>query len=113
MSLPAGARDRRITLQRALTTKNALNEDVKTWGAIGKRWAEKLDVSDGEQLRAAQMGATITTRFRVLRRDAVNASLTARDRIVLGALVYEITGIKEVDPDGLEITATARPDLQP
>ena len=113
MSLPAGARNRRITLQRALTTKNALNEDVKTWGTIGKRWAEKLDVSDGEQLRAAQMGATITTRFRVLRRDAVNASLTARDRIVLGALVYEITGIKEVDPDGLEITATARPDLQP
>lgn len=112
MSLPAGARNRRITLQRALTTKNALNEDVRTWGTIGKRWAEKLDVSDGEQLRAAQMGATITTRFRVLR-DSLTATLTARDRIVLGSLVYEISGIKEVDPDGLEITTTARPDLQP
>lgn len=112
MSLPAGARNRRITLQRALTTKNALNEDVKTWGTIGKRWAEKLDVSDGEQLRAAQMGATITTRFRVLR-DSLTATLTPRDRIVLGSLVYEITGIKEIDPDGLEITTTARPDLQP
>lgn len=112
MSIPAGARNRRITLQRALTTKNALNEDVRTWGTIGKRWAEKLDVSDGEQLRAAQMGATITTRFRVLR-DSLTATLTPRDRIVLGSLVYEITGIKEIDPDGLEITTTARPDLQP
>ena len=113
MGLPAGKRDRRIVLQRATSTKNGLNEDVKQWSALGTRWAEKLDVSDGEQLRAAQMGATITTRFRVLRRDAVNASLTPRDRIVLGSLVYEITGIKEIDPDGLEITTTARPDLQP
>lgn len=112
MGMPAGARGRRITLQRAVSTKNALNEDVKTWGTIGKRWAEKLDVSDGEQLRAAQMGATITTRFRVLR-DSLTATLTPRDRIVLGSLVYEITGIKEIDPDGLEITTTARPDLQP
>lgn len=114
MSLPAGARNRRITLQRALTTKNALNEDVKTWGAIGKRWAEKLDVSDGEQLRAAQMGATITTRFQVLH-DSLTSTLTARDRLLLGSLVYEISGIKEVGGTnvGLEITATARPDLQP
>jgi len=113
MGLPAGARDRRITLQRALTTKNALNEDVKTWGAIGKRWAEKLDVSDGEQLRAAQVGATITTRFRVLH-DDLTSTLTARDRLLLGSLVYEITGIKEIGTrEGLEITTTARPDLQP
>ena len=59
-----------------------------------------------------QLGATITTRFRVLR-DSLTATLTPRDRIVLGSLVYEITGIKEIDPDGLEITTTARPDLQP
>lgn len=112
MGLPAGKRDRRIVLQRATSTKNGLNEDVKQWSALGTRWAEKLDVSDGEQLRAAQMGATITTRFRVLR-DSLTATLTPRDRIVLGSLVYEITGIKEIDPDGLEITTTARPDLQP
>lgn len=113
MGLPAGKRPRRITLQRALTAKNALNEDVKTWGAIGKRWAEKLDVSDGEQLRAAQMGATITTRFRVLY-DSLTSTLTPRDRLLLGSLVYELVGIKEIGTrEGLELTATARPDLQP
>lgn len=114
MGQPAGRRNKRITLQRALTTKNALNEDVKTWGAIGKRWAEKLDVSDGEQLRAAELGATVTARFRLLR-DSLTVTLTARERLVLGSLVYEISGIKDVDIDNavLEITATARPDLQP
>lgn len=114
MGLPAGKRDRRIVLQRATSTKNGLNEDVKQWPALGTRWAEKLDVSDGEQLRAAQMGATITTRFRVLA-DSLTSTLTARDRLLLGSLVYEISGIKEVGGTnvGLEITATARPDLQP
>jgi head-tail adaptor len=110
--MPAGNRDKRVTLQRALTTKNALNEDVKTWGAIGKRWAEKLDVSDGEQLRAAEVGATITTRWRVLR-ETLTRTLTPRDRIVFGSVVYEITGIKDLGNVGFELTTTARPDLQP
>jgi len=113
MGLPAGKRDRRIVLQRATSTKNGLNEDVKQWSALGTRWAEKLDVSDGEQLRAAQMGATITTRFRVLY-DSLTSTLTPRDRLLLGSLVYEIMGIKGIGArEGMEITTTARPDLQP
>lgn len=111
--MPAGVRDRRIKLQRALTSKNALNEDVTTWGTFATRWAEKRDVSDGEQMRAAEVGATLTTRFRVLH-DSETATLTPRDRLLLDGLVYEITGIKEIGTRvGVEITATARPDQQP
>lgn len=112
MGFPAGLRNKRITLQRALATKNTLNEDVKSWVQLGTRWAEKLDVPDGERLRSAEVGATITTRWRVLR-DEVTATLTPRDRALVGSLVFEITGIKDMGNVGFELTTTARPDLQP
>lgn len=115
MPLPAGPRYTRIEVQRERTEKNALNEDVPTWWTLASRLAEKRDVSDGEQLRAAEVGATITSRFRILR-DSVTRTITPRDRIVIrdaitGDRVFDIRGIKDVERSGLEITAAARADL--
>jgi len=116
MPLAAGRRDARIELHRAHTLKNGLNEDVPTWTMVGKRWAERLDASDGERLRAAEVGATITTRFRVLR-DSLTRTITPKDRIVMrdsvgGDRVFDISGVKDLNGgEGLEITAAARTDL--
>lgn len=109
--LPAGKRDRRLKLQRAQTQKNDLNEDVITWVTFATVFAEKTDVSDGERVRAAEVGAELTTRFRILYSNQVS-DLSPRDRCVLGTLVYDITGVKEIGRRvGLEITASARQDL--
>lgn len=109
--LPAGKRDRRLKLQRAHTQKNSLNEDVHTWVTLATVWAEKLDVSDGERVQAAEVGANLTTRFRILYSSTV-ADLNPRDRCVLGTLVFDIVGVKELGRrEGLEITANARTDL--
>jgi SPP1 family predicted phage head-tail adaptor len=109
--LPAGKRDRRLKLQRAYTQKNSLNEEVQTWVTLATVWAEKLDVSDGERVQAAEVGANLTTRFRILHSSTV-ADLNPRDRCVLGSLVYDIVGCKEIGTrEGIEITANARPDL--
>lgn len=113
MPQPAGARDRRIRIERATITKNALNEDVTSWVLFAQPWAEKLDISDGEKIRAREVAANISTRFRVLWTRRL-AQLTPRDRIILGDLTYDIVGIKEAGTrDVLEITANARPDLVP
>lgn len=71
--------------------------------------AAKRDASDGERLQAAQIGATLTSRF-VVRRNSFTRTISAKDRLVCNALEYDIVGIKEVDSDGLEITASARAD---
>jgi head-tail adaptor len=116
MALPAGGRRTRIEVQRQVTEKNALNEDVASWGIVASRLAERLDVSDGERVRAAEVGAVITSRFRVLR-DATLRTVTPRDRIVIrdaiaGDRIYDIVGIKEVGRAGFEITAAARADRE-
>jgi SPP1 family predicted phage head-tail adaptor len=109
--MQAGALDRRITLQRYSTTYNSDNEPIAAWTDLGKRWASKEDVSDGEQVRAAQVGASVTTRF-VLRLDSLTKTLTSADRIIYGGKEYSISGIKETEGrlEGIEITAAASTD---
>lgn len=110
----AGPMDRRITLERFSTTYNEFNEPIEGWTELATRWASKEDVSDGEKLRAAQVGATITSRFRV-RWDTVTSTLTAADRLTYDGDVFSIIGTKEIGRrEGIEITASVPNDnLQP
>ena len=108
--MKAGDLDRRLTLRRATVTTNSLNELVSNWSDLATVWASKKDVSDGERVRAQEVGSSITTRFQV-RWSTVTASLTPKDRLVCEDREYEITGVKEIGRRvGLEITATARTD---
>jgi len=107
----AGPLDRRITIERYGITYNDDNEPVEAWGEIGKRWASKKDVSDGEKIRAAEVGATVTTRFQV-RWDSLTMTLTAADRIVCEGKTYDIAGTKELGRrEGIEISASRPNDM--
>jgi len=104
--MQAGKLDRRITFQRYGSTVNEWNEPITGWTELGKRWASKEDVSDGEKVRAAQVGASVTTRFRV-RYDPLTSTLTAADRLVCDGVEYQISGTKEGDGRRREIEITA------
>lgn len=107
----AGKLDRRITLQRYGITYNDDNEPIEGWEEIGKRWASKEDVSDGEKVRAAQVGASVSTRFRV-RYDSLTSTITAADRLTCEGVQYVISGTKEGDGrrEEIEITAARQND---
>lgn len=106
----AGELDRRITLQRAVMVPNSLNELVPQWADLATVFAQYLPISDGERIRAQQVGAFATARFRV-RWSALTAGLTAKDRIVFEGQVFEIAGVKELQRRvGVEITAAALVD---
>ena len=102
-----GVLDRRITIERYGVTYDEYNQPTEGWTELAKRWAEKKDVSDGEKLRAAQVGASLSTRF-VVRYDSITKTITAADRIVYEDKTYTIVGIKEGEGRrrSLEITAT-------
>lgn len=102
----AGQMDREIILERFGTTLNEFNEPITGWAPLGKRWALKEDVSDGEKVRAAQVGASVSARFRV-RYDSVTSTLTAADRVVCEGVEYQISGTKEGDGRRREIEITA------
>lgn len=96
-----GGLDREITLQRYGTTYNEWNKPVSGWTDLGKRWASKEDVCDGEKVRAAQMGASVSARFCV-RYHALTKTLTAADRPVCERIKYQISGTKKRRPPALD-----------
>lgn len=103
-----GAMDRRIAIQRATRAADAFNEPVETWSDHLSVWAAKKDISDRERLQAAEIGATITTRF-TIRWSQAASGVTPKDRIQHDGRSYDIHGIKEIGRRRfLEITAAAR-----
>lgn len=101
-----GNLDRRITLERYGVAYDDHNQPTEGWAPIGKRWASKDDVSDGEKVRAAQVGASVTTRFRV-RYDSLTKTLTGADRLICEGVEYQISGTKEGEGRRREIEITA------
>jgi hypothetical protein len=69
---------RQILLYRPVYSYDAANQPVdRLYGAArGPLPARKLDVSDGERVRAQQVGADLTSRFHI-RRSAATAAVTA------------------------------------
>jgi SPP1 family predicted phage head-tail adaptor len=109
----AGELDRRITVQRAeLATGGDYNEPQEAWTDIATVSARRADASAGEAYRAQEVGAEISTRFRV-RWSALTASITPKDRVSYEGKLYNVTAVRE--PAGtrnqwLEIDCVARPD---
>ncbi len=99
--------DRRVTLERATITLDAFGGETQTWATLAEIWAQAMPVSDGEKWRAAEVSATISTRFRIRWR----AGLKVTDRLIYDGRVFDIVGIKELGRrEGLEITTSARVD---
>jgi SPP1 family predicted phage head-tail adaptor len=106
--MKAGSLDRRITVERATMTANHVGEIVPTWVTLTTAPASMVDIPDGERWRAAEVSATVTTRFQI-RWNTVTATITPKDRIVCEGRTFDIFHVKELDRRvGLEITASAR-----
>lgn len=109
--MQAGKLDRRLTLRRKTTTTDEFGAEIATWADVATVWASKQDVSDGERVRAQQVGARITTRFQV-RWGSVTKTISAEDQVVCEGVLYEVTARKEIGRrEGVEITATAQADV--
>ena len=106
--MSAGELDRRITIRRAVLTPGDFNEPVPVWSDLVTVWASVRDVTDVEQLRAQEVGASVSTRFKI-RWSSDVANVDPRDRIAYGGREYDITGVRELGRRRwLEISAVAR-----
>lgn len=108
--MDAGKLDRRLTLQRYGITYNEDNEPVEGFADLATVWASVQYASDGERVRAAEVGATITIRFQI-RYSSTVASVNPKDRVVYDGKVFDISAVKELGRrEGLEISAAAAAD---
>lgn len=103
--------DRQITIQRAAVARDTFHNLVEgPWSNLITVRAAKLEVSDGERIRAQQIGADITMRFQV-RWNKVIATVDAKDQLLFEGKLFKILGVKELGRrEGREITATSRND---
>ena len=82
----------------------------ETWADLATVWAEMMPLSDGERVKAAEVSAEITTRFRILWSSTVS-TVNPKDRLTFDGKTWDIWGVKEIGfRDGIEITAAARSD---
>ena len=102
--------DSRIQFRRAAKVDDGFAK-VEQFADHGPElWAGKVDVSDGERLRAGELSATITARF-VVPSMVLTRGITPKDQLVYNGATYAIYGIKELGKRWrLEITAGARID---
>lgn len=107
----AGKRNRRIVIERAtVATDPGSGEEIKTWGTLATVWAEMMPLSDSERVKAAEVSAEITTRFRILWTTTVS-TVNPKDRLTFDGKTWDIWGTKEIGfRQGIEITAAARND---
>lgn len=103
--MQAAKYDRRIRILRhGRGPTNEFGEPAEIWAESERLWAAKMDVSDGERVKAAGVGAVLTARFHV-RRNAVTKTITEQDRVLYLAKIYDITGLKEADDnDAIELS---------
>lgn len=106
--IDAGELDRRIEILRADTIDDGLSQVTGPFQPIGRRWAKKTDVSDGEQIRAAQVEQSLTARF-LVRHDSLTARIDGTYRLTCEGTTYEVTGTKEARGRrvGIEITTAS------
>lgn len=91
----AGSLDRRVTFQRATVAANGFNEPVETWAELTTVYTYRRDASAAEAYRAQEVGADISSRFKV-RYSELLADLNPRDRLIWAGRIYNITAVREV-----------------
>ncbi len=107
MRTALGDLDKRIAIMRAGKVDNGMATVDGEHTEIGRRWAKKTDVSDGEKMQAGENASLLTSRFLVLS-DSLTRTITGEDRIAYKGRTYFVTGVKEAGEreDAIEITTS-------
>ena len=114
MAYGAGRLDRIVRVERIVDGTDAVGGPTAAWSLFCERWGSRRDVSDGERHAAGETGGHVLTRF-VLRDDPDTRLITAKDRLIVDGLTFDIVGIKEAGTGRgryIEFTAAARTDGQ-
>ena len=90
------ARDRPITIYRAVETQDALNQPVITWSRVAKEWAKVTSIEIQEKFGADRM-LSFKTRSFVIR---YLSWLTPKHRIVYDGDNYDILSISDIEARG-------------
>lgn len=100
----AGARDRRIIIQRPPTDLDTAGQRSEEWVTVCTPWARVEKSAGGESVQADQVAARQTVKFTILWRRGISPEM----RVVYEGQLYRVEDVEEVGRrDGLTLTTSA------
>jgi SPP1 family predicted phage head-tail adaptor len=97
--MPAGKRDKRITIEREVTVKGARGGTTKTWAQFALAWAEMRHVSGVESDATAKYGGLVPvarTKFTIPPRSDLDTTMRVNFRgVYYGIVDVDDTSRKE------------------
>lgn len=105
MPVPAGRRDRHVTIEKKTIAQDEFGQEIETWAAWRTAWMGKRDIVGIERIRANQ---TLSEETVIWDSEWVEGLNAWEYRLNYNARIYNITGLAEVSRRaGWEITTTA------
>ena len=105
-----GTKRHKLTLERRSTALDSFGEGGLTYATLATAWGSVEAVGARERFESQQVKAEVSHRIKI-RYSNLASTLTAADRITLGARTFDI--VTPMDKDGrmreLEILALERP----
>lgn len=106
MSLDAGRRNKRITIEARTVAEDGYGGETETWTVFARPWASVYYGSGAEQRDAAQQGGSQAASFEVLSNSKTRAVSTVDHRVRLDGGIWNITAKQELGAnEGVRITA--------
>lgn len=92
----AGKLRERIAIERRSKSENDYGENKKQWLTVAETWGSVEPISGREFFSALQVQSDVTTRI-TCRYESALATVTPRDRIRHGSVIYDIKSVIDVD----------------
>lgn len=93
--------------QRATVTSNNYGEPVQTWAVLSEDFVAIEPLKGNEKFSAMQVQTDIDTRI-IARWHKALSTLTTKDRIVFGSIVYDIKEVLNIDQRNRELHIMGR-----
>lgn len=111
--MKSGILDRRITVQVLTITRDAANDEIRTWADLTRRWASKAELGGSEVDAAGQALREGAAQF-TLRWDSESLTFFPEShRFIWQERIYEIVAMNEQASnrhDGVAFICAFRPD---
>ena len=103
----AGRRRHLVQFQRATETSDAYGEMTQTWATIATDWCAVEPLRGNEKFAAMQVQTDIDTRI-IAKWHSALSTLTTKDRVLFGAIIYDIKEVLNIDQRNAELHIMGR-----
>ena len=102
--MQAGRRDTLVVIQGFTASRNARNDDVRSWATHCTEWAAFRWGSADERINAAAASGAQSATVTLLSNAATRAITPGAHRLTMGGQIWNIVGVSPIDRGTVQLT---------